>query len=180
MIRILLSALLLSAVLGCATPQPSLSAYNSGVDAYRRQDFAAARIFWSAAIDEGETLALNNLGYLLYYGKGGDADPHRAVEYWKQAGKMGHSEAQWHLGVAFEDGKAIPTNLIEAYAWYRCAVASAEVGKAGDHPELEETIARDARHSLTEILQKLPASQFEAAEKLAKHYVTQYAKRADT
>ena len=52
----------------------------------------------------------------------------------------GHAEAQWHLGHAFKDGTVVQQSNVEAYAWFRCAVVSAELVKgdaeiAGLHRE---------------------------------------------
>ena len=90
-------------LLGCAT-QPTQSAYNLGVNAYQAKNYVVAREQWSKAIEAGDTSALNNLGYLLYFGLGGTPDSTRAVALWKRAATAGHSEAQWHLGYAYETG----------------------------------------------------------------------------
>jgi TPR repeat protein len=140
------------------------------------KDYAAAREHWLRASEAGEVSALNNLGYLLYYGLGGEPDQDRAVTLWKRAALLGHSEAQWHLGHAFEGGEGVPRSEIEAYAWYRCAVESAE-GAPAEEKEVESQIARDARKSLTSLLAKLAPDQLGAAEQLARRYIENYAKR---
>lgn len=165
----------LAALIGCAAPSPR-SAYNLGVDAYRIKDYHHAREQWSKAATEGETSALNNLGYLMYYGLGGLEDRAGALALWRKAAVLGHSEAQWHLGHSFEDGTGVEKSYIEAYAWYRCAIASTEA--AAEHDRTTEAeIAKDARTSLTRLLERLPPEQFASAEALAKKYIGKYARR---
>ena len=167
---------LVAILVGCAAPSATRSEYNLGVDAYRVKDYAAARLHWSKAVDEQELSAFNNLGYLLYYGLGGEPDTTRAVVLWLKAARDGHSEAQWHLGRAFEDGEGTKQSTIEAYAWYRCAVANSQAGAKDNDSEAQ--VAQDASKALTSILRKLPAEKLEAAELLARQYIAMYARTA--
>ena len=163
------------ALLGCATAVLGESSYNQGVDAYRAENYADARLHWSRSVEEGELYALNNLGYLLYYGLGGEADPGRAVSLWRKGALGGHSEAQWHLGRAFEDGKGVGKDYVRAYAWYRCALASAQAAAKHD-PEVENEIARDVQKSIVVLVDKLSPQQFERGARLADEYVKKYVK----
>ena len=72
--------LCLSALCACKDSAPKDSEYNRGVQAYRTKNYASAREHWAKAItDEHERSAKNNLGYLLYYGLGGEADINQAI-----------------------------------------------------------------------------------------------------
>ncbi len=174
--RIYFSTIIVAALLlGCASQPAAENSYSKGVAAYKVKDYAGARKQWSKASEEGYVSALNNLGYLLYYGLGGEPDKVEAIALWKRAALLGHSEAQWHLGQAFEDGEGISKNIVEAYAWYRCAVASAERA-SDDGKKIEDEIAEDARKSLMALLGKLTPDQFAAAERLAKSYIEGYAR----
>lgn len=170
----LVMALALSA---CATRPNQESEYNLGVYAYIAKDYATAREHWSRSLKRGPLSTHNNLGYLLYYGLGGPKDQARAFELWSRAAKLGHSEAQRHLGRAYQEGGGVDQSLVEAYAWYRCAIASAETMAATNSTEAK--IALDARKSLTKLLQQLPSEQIAASEELAKHYIESYAKKFD-
>jgi len=172
--RILAFAFALS-LLGCAIAVQAESSYNQGVTAYRSKNYADARLHWSRAVDEGEVYALNNLGYLLYYGLGGEADHKRAVALWKKGALAGHSEAQWHLGRAFEDGKGVRQDHTRAYAWYRCALASARAAAKQD-PEAESVIARDVETSIVTLVDKLSPREFESGARLADQYLKMYVK----
>lgn len=170
-------ALLLCWMAFCGYANSALreSEYNLGVDAYRTKDYASARQHWAKAIEkDGQPAAKNNLGYLLYYGLGGATDQAQAVSLWTQAAHSGDRESQWHLGQAFEDGKALKKSVITAYAWYRCAAEYMQAGSDAD--DLEEKIAQDAKKSLVKLLPKLSPAESDAAEKLAKDYIAKYAK----
>ena len=152
------------------------SDYNRGVDAFRNQDYALARDYWAKAAQAHDSSALNNLGYLLFYGLGGSADTVHAVQLWQEAAVAGHSEAQWHLGHALERGQGVALDKLTAYAWYRCAVVNAQSADAGHGSEAE--IAKDARTSLAKLLDTLPIDQLAAAEQQARQYIALYAKSA--
>jgi len=162
-----------SALCGCAGVTPKESEYNRGVQAYRMKDYASARRHWAKAIvDEHERAAKNNLGYLLYYGLGGESDINRAILLWTEAAESGDRESQWHLGQASEDGKGVEQSFIKAYAWYRCA--STDSPPATD--ELDIEVARDASQSLARLLPRLSLAELEAAENLARLYIANYSK----
>jgi TPR repeat protein len=171
-----ISAFLIAlALAGCASTATRESSYNEGVYAFRAKDYRTAREKWAKAIDEGETSALNNLGYLLFQGLGGPVDKGRAIELWRRAATAGHSESQWHLGHAYESGAGVEQSYVEAYAWYRCSVATAESGAQNDSTQAE--VLRDASKSLTRLLQSLPPDQFASAEALAREYIAMYSRR---
>jgi TPR repeat protein len=176
-LRTFVVSLFLSMLVGCAAASPKETEYNLGVQAYRVKDYSSARQHWTRAVEEHEITAYNNLGFLLYYGLGGEPDATRAVSLWMTAAKSGETESQWHLGQAFEDGKGTGQSVTEAYAWYRCAAASLQATPAVD--DIDAQIARDASQSLMRLLPMLTAAQFEASEKLAKLYIEKYSKRTE-
>jgi hypothetical protein len=160
---------------GCASSAPQKSEYNLGVEAFGIKDYASARQHWAKAIkDGGEIEAKNNLGYLLYFGLGGETDRTQAVSLWTAAAQSGGRESQWHLGQAFEEGKAMEKDVVKAYAWYRCAAGG--LPSTADDDDIESKIAQDARRSLIELLPRLSPSEFDSAEKLAKLYIANYSK----
>jgi hypothetical protein len=167
-----ITAIVVSLLVGCAAAQATDTEYNLGVQAYREKDYATARQHWTNAVEQGEISALNNLGFLLYNGLGGEPDQVHAVSLWKKAATNGHSESQWHLAQAFENGKGTAENAIEAYAWYRCAVANFP---AVPQDDAESEIAQDARKSVIRLLAKLSVDQVGASERLAREYIERYA-----
>jgi TPR repeat protein len=174
--RFLPGCLMLALLAGCAVPSPTASPteYDRGVAAFRSKNYASARLHWSRAAEERDASAISNLGYLLHRGLGGEPDQVRAVSLWTRAAKSGHSEAQRHLGRAFETGQGTAQNFSEAYAWYRCALATAQTAPADD--EVAPRIAQDARMALASLLPKLPVDQLAASELLARQYIASYGK----
>jgi TPR repeat protein len=147
--------------------------YNRGVSAFQTKDYLAARKHWSKAVASGEVDAFNNLGFLLYNGLGGPRDEQGGIHLWLQAAQMAQAESQWHLANAYESGKGIRSNDIEAYAWYACAVAAYALMKDRDYAS---QAAKDAKRSSEKLLERLPQRSRQAAETLAKSYISLYAK----
>ncbi|WP_338768272.1 tetratricopeptide repeat protein [Massilia sp. METH4] len=167
----LLMAFMLSLASGReALAEPSTE-YNQGVDAYRAQDYAAARTHWEKAALQDDIHAHNNLGFLLYRGWGGAKDATRAVGLWRKAAELGHSEAQWHLGDAFADGEGVARDPVAAYAWYRCAAAP-----RNERDETDELVADDARKSLAKLLDAINVEQLAAAELRGRECIARYVK----
>lgn len=170
----LIAALCLAMLAGCAFKPIPQTAYNMGVQAFRIHDYRSARQHWDAAVAQHDIHAYNNLGYLLYRGLGGAADVPRAIALWTDAAQAGEAESQWHLGQAYEDGKGVERSVTQAYAWYRCAAASA-LGKTAPQ-DLDEQIAASANRSLTRLLPKLTPAEFQAGEALAQAHIAAYVK----
>jgi len=165
-----------SAVLGaCATRPETHSAYNDGVAAYRIKDYATARVAWREAVAAGDTSAMNNLGYLLAEGLGGERDEAAAIQLWTAAARQGHSEAALHLGRAYEKGTGVTRSDVEAYAWYTCAAASARAAGADD--DVEAGILKDVNDVLAGLMAALPPAHFAVAQELAARYVQTYARK---
>lgn len=173
-----IAALLLACALlaACAAQPETHSAYNDGVAAYRAKDYATARAEWRKSVAEGNIDAMNNLGYLLAEGLGGERDESTAVNLWTTAAKLGEPEAAWHLGQAYQYGNGVRKSDIEAYAWYRCAVASSRA--AGPDQELYAEILKDANDSLSKLLAEFPSEKLGTAQELAGRYVSAYAKKS--
>jgi TPR repeat protein len=175
---LLTAALCLALCTGCATPPiPPIpqTEYNMGVQAFRIRDYDTARQHWTRAVDAHDLHAYNNLGALLYRGLGGPADAARAVALWTTAAQAGDADSQWHLGQAAEEGQGVARDVIEAYAWYRCALVNAQARPSGD--DLHAQIARNADHSLARLAPQLTAAQREAGETLARSRIAAYAQQ---
>jgi hypothetical protein len=168
----IIAAMLLALSCSAAAQSDEVSEYNLGVAAFRAKDYGAARLHWGKLASQPFAEAYNNLGFLLYYGMGGEADPLRARALWRAAAEMKNQESQWHLAQAYEEGKAAPANPVEAYAWYRCAEASYRVNPALD--EEEELVKRDASESVVRMLARVPENQRERAQQLARAYIDLY------
>jgi len=59
---------------------------------------------------------LNNLGYMLFFGYGVDADKKEALVLWHKAVGMGHTESEYHLCHAYADADQSTHDPIKAVA----------------------------------------------------------------
>lgn len=149
------------------TSSQSESAYELGVEAYLRKDYPEAVVQWRQAVAQGNRFALNNLGYLAYYGLGMQAAPSFAVDLWRKGAALGVSEAQWHLGLAYQEGKGVAPDPVQSYSWVRCSIDTATRNAAHGYEEAELKIARDARESLVDIVDNIPLEKLADARKSA-------------
>jgi hypothetical protein len=170
--QIAIVAMLLTLSLNACAQSDDVAEYNRGVAAFRAKDYTAARLHWGKLIAKPYTEAHNNLGFLLYYGMGGEADPLRAVALWRTASELRNQESQWHLAQAYEEGKGTVRNVVEAYAWYRCAEAGYRITPPVDDEDAQ--IKRDTSESVVRVLARIPEKQREAADRLAKVYIDLY------
>jgi TPR repeat protein len=172
--------LLLAATLSASIPAfAEESAYNLGVAAWRAKDYAEARKQWAQSLaDGGPDEALNNLAFLLYAGLGGAAEPAKAVELWRKGAALAVSEAQLHLGQAYEAGRGVAPSATQAYAWYQCAMATAEQRSASE--PIEKDIQHDASQALAQLAPTLSAAERSAGDALAKELIAKYVARLGT
>jgi TPR repeat protein len=169
---LVIAAMLLAVSFGAFAQSDDIAEYNRGVEAFRSKDYAKARLHWGKLVAQPYAEAYNNFGFLLYYGMGGEADPVRAAALWRAAAEMKHRESQWHLAVAYEEGKGAPANDVEAYAWYRCAEAGYRRKPAADGDD--GAILRETKAGLVRVQARIPEKQRDAAERLAKVYTDLY------
>ena len=152
--------------------------YVLGVEAYKKKDFPEAIAQWSKAAARGNVDAMNNLGFLLFYGYGGDKNPEDAIRLWRTAAYAGHSEAQWHLGTAYESGDGVEKDFPRAYGWYRCAIEAATSKLGSEDRDTQAAILRDAKKSLAKLTPRLSAKELARGKALASEYVRRYGKPA--
>jgi TPR repeat protein len=155
------------------------SPYNKGVDAWRSKNYAEARKQWERSLAEGgPDEALNNLAFLLYNGLGGETDPTKAVELWRKGAALAVSEAQLHLGQAYEAGRGVARSRTQALAWYLCAVASAS--KLSGAEPTERAIEQDARSAETKLHRILSEVELVEAKRTAEQLIAKYSSRLAT
>jgi len=177
-LRHLLAVLLITSA-GFAPVSAEETSYNKGVEAWRTKDFAEARKQWERSLAEGgPDEALNNLAFLLYHGLGGDARPAKAVELWRKGAVLAVSEAQLHLGKAYEVGMGVEKSLTTAYAWYRCAKATS--GNLSKTDTIEAEIERAAISAIDKLSPGLTPLERVEGDKLAATWISKYATRLST
>ncbi|MEM7081920.1 MAG: sel1 repeat family protein [Pseudomonadota bacterium] len=86
--------------------------FYTGTCHFRNNDYAEAAQSWTKlanlesvnADDQSLQIdVLNNLGYLLFFGYGVEADQREALNYWHKAVGLGHDESEYHLCHAYGD-----------------------------------------------------------------------------
>ena len=83
-----------------------------------------------------------------------------AAEFYRMYAEQGHAQGQHDLGVSYRDGRGVPQNLVEAYAWLSIAAAQGHVG------------AKEKRQAL---LEEMTPAEVERAEAFARGYWEKYA-----
>lgn len=111
MLKAILLALALAAADACA---------GKGDDAYKRGDYVAAAKEFEARANHGERLAQFNLAMMIFRGEcAGSRDS--AIGWLKKSAAQGLPQAQYNLGLVFENGDGIPRSQTDATAWFRRA-----------------------------------------------------------
>lgn len=148
----------------------TVAIYDAGVDAYRAAQFDDARRLWSRTADLGGHEAESNLGFLLYYGYGGAADTGAALQYWQRAMAHLNAEAHHHVAQAIIDGNARLGSDIEAYSH----LVAARLLAARPGALEGKAILRDANALRDRLLEYLPRSRVEIAERTGREWSKQY------
>lgn len=86
--------------------------------AYSKGDFAKAREIWEKMANDGDGQAMNNLGVLYDLGKGVEADPGRAANWFAKAANAGNPSGMSNYGRMLEQGRGIAANVSEAARWF--------------------------------------------------------------
>jgi TPR repeat protein len=58
--------------------------------------------------------ALNNLGFMFFFGYGIEENKDLAINYWNKAIALGHTESEYHLCHAYADPKVSTYNAVKA------------------------------------------------------------------
>ena len=124
MFRVLIACLFVA-----LTSFPARADVGTGMEAFRRGDYAAAMAAWQPLAKKGDAAAQFNLGILYRRGLGVPPDNQRAIGWFERAAVRGHPTAQYNLGLIYEKGIGVPPNRSAAMRWYRRA---AKVDKADD------------------------------------------------
>lgn len=71
-----------------------------------------------------EGLRINLFNLAMYYYRGKEEfplDKNKAFQFFRHSGNLGCSKAQYHVGLMFERGDAVPKDYSEAFRWYKLA-----------------------------------------------------------
>lgn len=87
----------------------------------------------------------------------------RSVQWYQEAAQKGDITAQTHLGTLYKDGKGVPQNFIEAYAWLNLATTNGSQGALLNRDQLAQKMTSDqikqAQKRSVQLYQNLSARQ---------------------
>src|SRR6185437_13410468 len=95
--------------------------YWSGLDAYKRKDYALAVREWKVLADEGHAQAQVSLGWLYLNGRGVAQDYVLARKLFEKAAVQGQPQAQYNLAQLYHNGQGGAQDQAQACHWYEKA-----------------------------------------------------------
>jgi len=93
--------------------------YALAVNALEEQQWSTAEIYLERAASQQYGLAAFTLG--LYYHEKEPKYPLKAFEWFMVAAKQGHTEAEYYVGLYYQNGKGVAQNIDQAVLWYEKA-----------------------------------------------------------
>lgn len=113
-VEVILAATLLSLAAGGFA---QAGAYEDGLAAQERGDYAQARTLLQQAADQGDAKAQFNLGRMYGLGQGGPADDAKAAVWFRRAADHGNAGAQFNLSLMYHNGQGLSRNETQAARW---------------------------------------------------------------
>jgi len=102
-------------------PLAVADAFEDGVAAAQRGDYATAAKLWRPLADAGDARGQGALAMLYDNGQGVTKDYAAAFKWYRAAAEQELPQAQYGLGVMYEDGRGTVKDKAEAAKWYRRA-----------------------------------------------------------
>jgi uncharacterized protein len=128
MMKIWLSLPNMLLILLMCVPGVSWASYQTGEEAYLREDYERALSEWRPLAEQGNAEAQNMLGYMYRYGQGLTQDFELARQWYRRAADLGNASAQNNLGAMYRQGLGVPQDYQEAFRWF---LRAAEQGNGG-------------------------------------------------
>ncbi len=94
------------------------AAFDDGLAAFVRADYATAIRHWEPLAEAGNADAQYNLGSMYENGQGAARDYTAAVRFYRRAAAQGHPDAQFNLAKLYEGGNGVPQDSVRAYVWF--------------------------------------------------------------
>ena len=115
---------------------PAWADYQTGMDAYNRQDYAKALREWQPLAEQGDASAQFCLGLLYENGDGVPRDYAKARQWYEKAAAQGEAKAQFYLGMQSAFGQGGPVDLVQAHMWYSLAAGNGNAHAPGYRDDL--------------------------------------------
>jgi uncharacterized protein len=124
---------------------------------FEKGQYKKAYALWQPLANRGDFVAQNYIGIHHYLGLGTNKNYKLAKEWFEKAAIQGFADAQYNLGVMYENGEFVKVDYIVAATWFYLALES-----GNDHAK------RRMQGLLDE--HKLFPNQYNHAKELAKQY----------
>jgi TPR repeat protein len=98
----------------------AFAAGKANPDSYQRGDLAAAARDFAIRAERGERLAQFNLAMMMFRGEAA-GEREMAISWLRKAAVQGLPQAQYNLGLLYENGAGLPRSQTDATAWFRRA-----------------------------------------------------------
>lgn len=109
---------LLALLMSLTLPVAALaSAFDEGLAAYERGDYAAALSLWLPLAEKGDAHAQANVALLYLRGDGVAQDREAAARWYRRAAERGNTVAQDNLGVMYHRGHGVDQDDAKAAYW---------------------------------------------------------------
>jgi TPR repeat protein len=118
---------LIGAIMALFGAKPILADTRSGIEAYRRGDYATAISELEKSAKAGDAQAYFNLGVAYAEGKAVAQDHAKAAEFYRQGASKGSVLAAFNLAQAYRKAQGVPLDYAQAARWYEFAA------KRGDY-----------------------------------------------
>lgn len=106
-----------------AFEQANEKSYQAAYEAGRVEDYATALRQLRPLAANGHPDAQFMLGLMALEGRGVNADPKQAFQYFLQSAQGGNAMAQYNLAHAYENGNGVDTDIDKAHRWYKQAAS---------------------------------------------------------
>jgi uncharacterized protein len=157
---------------GYAEAQTGLGGkYEFGVGVSK--DNAEAVKWYRKAAEQGHAEAQFRLG-MMYYPLGVMHNVDETIKWYRRAAEQGYAEAQLFLGFAYDEGRDVKQDYIQAHMWFSLA-AMGHAARALSATRFDAAAAERAQQQLAEeqrdlIAKKMTRQQIAEAQQLAKEW----------
>src|SRR5262245_59322564 len=101
-------------------------AFEDGLDAARRADYATVLRLWRPLAEQGDARVQSHLALMYENGRGVPKDFVAAVNWYQRAAAQGYVHAQLNLGLMYAKGQGVPQDYVSAYMWLDLVAATGD------------------------------------------------------
>lgn len=83
--------------------------------------YKEAAILWLPLAKMGDPVAQNYIGITHYLGLGKDRNHKVAMQWFEKSAVSGYADAEYNLGVMYENGESVKKDYVTAYKWFYLA-----------------------------------------------------------